>query len=487
MKNLRTKLPSVKFPKIKRLPIARLILWTVAVGLAVAGFIGVRNLVTCWTITALPGMAPASCGQAGSAPTGPIIVDEEGTPVAVNTPAPEIAAPEVFAPPSWDGGSRVTLLFIGLDERDWIAGEGAPRSDSMILFTIDPVSKTAGMLSIPRDMWVNIPGYGYSRINVAYSLGEGNKLPGGGPGLAVKTVEQFIGVPVQYYAQVDFKAFEEAIDKMGGLYMCIPEKIRIDPIGQKKHQVLQKGCQTLAGFQVLGYARNRYTAGGDVDRANRQQQVVMALVDQVFSPQNFPTMFAKAPEIYAEVQTGLRTNLAFEDALKLGVLLSQIPKENIRRGVIDYSMVTFDNIVLNGQQANIFKPIPDKIRVLRDEIFTTGGPLSPLATGDATALMQADGARVRVTNGTFTAGLSERVGNYLLAQGMQVLEASAYAERQYDRTTIVVYGPKLYTLKYLISVFGVNATNQILFAPDPSSPYDIELRVGADAINLIPQ
>lgn len=477
----------LKLPSLNRRLIGRLIFFAVAIALSVAAFIAVRDLVTCWTVTALPGVAPSSCGNTANALSEPVIVDEEGTPIAIDTPIPEIAAPEVFAPPSWDGGSRVTLLFIGLDERDWIVGEGAPRSDTMILFTIDPVSKTAGMLSIPRDMWVNIPGYGYSRINTAYSLGEGDKLPGGGPGLAVKTVEQFIGVPIQYYAQVDFKAFEETIDKMGGLYICVPEKIKIDPIGQKKHQVIDKGCQVLAGFQVLGYARNRYTAGGDVDRANRQQQVVMALVDQVFSPQNFPTMFAKAPEIYAEAQAGLRTNLAFEDAMKLGVLLSQIPKENIKRGVIDYSMVTFDNVVLGGQQASIFKPIPDKIRILRDEIFTTGGPLSPLATGDPTALMQADGARVRVTNGTFTAGLSERTGNYLLSQGMQVLEASAYAERQYARTTIVVYGPKLYTLKYLISVFGVNATNQILFAPDPSSPYDIELRVGADAINLIPQ
>lgn len=486
MENFRLKFPKLTFPPINRLPIGRLILWAAAVALAAAGFNMVRNLVMCWTVTALPGTTPASCGASGDALAGSLILNEEGTPIAVNTPVAEVAAPEAFAPLSWDGGSRVTLLFIGLDERDWVVGEGAPRSDTMILFTIDPVSKTAGMLSIPRDMWVNIPGFGYSRINTAYSSGEGNKLPGGGPGLAVKTVEQFIGVPVQYYAQVDFKSFEEAIDKMGGLYLCVPEKIKIDPIGEKRHQVIQKGCQTLAGFQVLGYVRNRYTAGGDVDRANRQQQVVMALVDQVFSPQNFPTMFAKAPEIYAEAQAGLRTNLSFDDAMKLGVLLSQIPRENIKRGVIDYSMVTFDNVILGGQDASIFKPIPDKIRVLRDEIFTTGGPLSPLATGDATALMQADGARVRVTNGTFTAGLSERTGNYLLAQGMQVLEASAYTEQQYDRTTIVVYGPKLYTLKYLIAVFGVNTNNQIVFSPDPSSPYDIELRVGADAIGLIP-
>jgi LCP family protein required for cell wall assembly len=117
----------------------------------------------------------------------------------------------------------VNLLFIGLDERDLVEGQenqGAPRSDTMILFTIDPQTKTAGMLSIPRDMWVNIPGFGYSRINTAYSLGEGNKLPGGGPALAMATVEQFLGVPIQYYGQINFRSFEEAIDAMGGLYLC---------------------------------------------------------------------------------------------------------------------------------------------------------------------------------------------------------------------------------------------------------------------------
>jgi LCP family protein required for cell wall assembly len=460
---------------LKRLPIGLIVVILIAVALAIPAFIFTRNFVTGWQITDLPGVA--------------VKYDSQGQPqTASSTEVATISDPGIpeQALPSWDGSSRVTLLFIGLDERDWEIGQGAPRSDTMILFTIDPVSKTAGMLSIPRDMWVNIPGFGYSRINTAYSSGEGNKLPGGGPGLAVKTVEQFIGVPIQYYAQVDFKAFEEAIDAMGGLYMCINERILIDPIGPKPPVKIGNECRDYWGYEVLGYARNRHTEGGDVDRANRQQQVVMALVDQVFSPQNFPDMVSKAPDIYAEAQAGLRTNLGFDDALKLGVLLSKIPRENIKRGVIDYTMVTLDNVILAGQNAAIFKPIPDKIRVLRDEIFSAAGPLSPMASGDPTALMQEDAARVRVVNGTYTEGLPERTGNFLLGQGMQVVEAGGYADHQYERTTVVMYGPKLYTLRYLITLFGIDATNQILFSPDPSSNVDVEIRVGADALNLIP-
>lgn len=458
----------------------------IAVALAIPAFAIVRNFVVCWSITELPGVPPASCDSNYRLESPQLTVDQQAVPAEIPEEAVEdIAAPEESLP-AWDGNSRVTLLFIGLDERDWEVGASAPRSDTLMLFTIDPVSKTAGMLSIPRDLWVNIPGLWYSKINTAYAYGEARKLPGGGPGLAIKTVEHFIGVPIQYYAQVDFQAFEEAIDAMGGLYLCPEERITIDPIGPKPPVKMGPGCRRYWGYEVLGYVRNRKTTGGDVDRANRQQKVIMALVDQVFSPQNFPEMAKRAPDIYLEARSGLRTNLGFDNALKLGMLLSQIPVENIRHGVIDYSMATLDSVVVsNGQKASILKPYPDQIRLLRDEIFSAAGPLSPVASGDPEALMQEDVARVRVVNGTATEGLSEQVGSYLLAKGMSIVEMDGSAERRYDRTTIVVYGPKLYTLQYLITVFGIDRPNQIVFRPDSASQVDIEVRVGADALTIL--
>jgi len=476
-----------KFKNIKRPVVGQIIFGVVAIALAIGGFYFVRGLVVCWSATALPGSRPSYCGTTASGLNGPVINDQ-GTPVAVEdglpTPPP-VAAPESELPPAWDGASRVNILFMGLDERDWVEGLGAPRSDSMILFTVDPISKTAGMLSIPRDLWVNIPGFGYSRINTAYSSGEGNKLPGGGPGLAMKTVEQFLGVPIQYYAQVDFGAFEEAIDAMGGLEICIPEKIMVSVIGKERKYPIKPGCQVLPGYLVLGYARNRHTDGGDVDRAKRQQEVIIALRNQVFSPANFPHMVSIAPDVYAEASSGLRTNLTFDDALKLGRLMTQIPVESIKQGVIDYTMGSFDNVILGGENASVVKPFPDKIRELRDQIFNTGGVLSPMAQGDPTALMQADNARVRILNGSFTQGLEVDTGNYFLAQGMPVTEVGP-ADGAYDRTIIYLYSPKLYTLKYLQTVFGITSSTQIRIQPDPASTVDIEVRLGNDWANSNP-
>jgi len=470
---------------IKRPSMGAIIFWVFALALAVAAFFFTRGVVTCWSATRLPGMAPASCGTTTHL-NGPVL-NEEGTPIATseveNLPPPPVNIPSAELPPPWDGASRVNILFLGLDERDWALGLGAPRSDTMILFTIDPLTKSAGMISIPRDLWVNIPGFGYSRINTAYSSGEGNKLPGGGPALAMKTVENLLGVPIQYYAQVDFHAFEEAIDAMGGLYICIPEPIQVSVIGKTNKVKIKAGCQVLPGYLVLGYARNRKTQGGDIDRAQRQQLVIMALRDQVFNPANFPKMVAIAPKVYKEASAGLRTNLSFDDAMRLGSLMAQIPPENIKHGIIDYTMGSLNNVTLGGENASILKPFPDKIRELRDQIF--GGAISPLAQGEPAALMQADGARVRVLNGSFTPNLEYNTGNYLLSLGVPVTEVGP-ADRAYDRTVIVLYSPKLYMLKYLQAVFGVTSSLQIRIRPDPASTVDVEVRLGNDWANNNP-
>jgi LCP family protein required for cell wall assembly len=473
-------LKKIKFPKLS---IGQLIFWGATVALSIGAFIFAGNFTSCWTLTKLPGIAPASCGQSnGSGTFNPA----EATASAPDLPPTPIAvAPAAELPPAWDGASRINILFLGLDARD-IGQSGPPRSDTMMLVTIDPLTKTAGLLSIPRDMWVNIPGFGYSRINTAYFDGEGSKLPGGGAALAMKTVSQFIGVPVDYYLEVDFKVFTDIVDWLGCIEVYPTEEMILAPMGGGgKVRLTTGGYRKLCeGWKVLAYARDRHTSGGDFDRAKRQQEVLLAYQKKIFDPQVFPSIIAKAPQMYQELSYGIRTNMAFEDALKLAVLGKDIPRESIKQGVIDTSMVTFDNVILGGENASIMKPISDKIRVLRDEIFTSSGPLSPIAQGDVTALMRDELARVRVLDGTFTPGLDQRAGLYFQSQGMNVTEVGSAAEA-YTQTMVIVYGSKLYTVKYLQSTFGIT-DRQIKFVSDPTSTVDIEIRLGSDIAGSVP-
>lgn len=483
-------LKKIKLPPLARPSVKQMIFWGVTLVFAVALFIFARGFTACWQLTKLPGRLPDTCTNSSQTPTGDYTPQPGETTVAIPpTPVPE--APALALPPAWDGASRINILFIGLDARDVDKQDGPPRSDTMMLITVDPVSKTAGMLSIPRDMWVNIPGYGYSRINTAYASGEGDKLPGGGPGLAMKTVSQFIGVPVDYYVQVDFNVFtilvDHIIDRFGCIEVFPNEEMILDPIGSgKDHYRLTPGggrplCQ---GWKVLAYARNRHTSGGDFDRAARQQEVIFALQEKVFDPSAFPVLIADAPSIYDELSYGIHTNMAFEDAIKLAILVKDISRSSIKTGVIDTTMVTFDNVVLGGQAASIMKPIADKIRVLRDEIFTTNGPTSPIAQGDPVTLMRNEEARVRILDGTFTPGMDQRAGAFFQSQGLTITEVGTAAEA-YSQTVIIVYGPKLYTLRYLQSTFGVTSS-QIRFSPDPASTVDIEIRLGSDIASRIP-
>ena len=155
------------------------------------------------------------------------------------------------SPIPWNGTDRVTILIMGIDHRDWSQGEDIPRTDTMILLTIDPATKKAGLLSIPRDLWVEIPGFGEHKINTAYRWGELYEFPGGGSDLAMRTVRNVIGVPVQYYVLVDFNAFVGMIDALGGLDMHIREEIKIDPVGPGNTRLLEPGVQTLSGAEVL--------------------------------------------------------------------------------------------------------------------------------------------------------------------------------------------------------------------------------------------
>ena len=452
--------------------------WIFATLAGIAAFLFVRKLTLCWTLTHLPGITPAECSiQSNPTSDLPALPDpSDSNPLLFESSTPELELPE------WDGASRINIAFFGLrgGEEDGCS----TCTDTIMILTVDPVTKTAGMLSIPRDLWVNIPGAGYSRINTAWAIGENAKLPGGGPQLATQTVSQFIGVPIHYYVQVDFGTFVSFINLIGGIDVFVEDRMVLDPEGEgADHFVLKPGeYRHLTGPRALAYARCRHESqgcsDGDVGRARRQQQVILAIRDKVLDGDTFTSLISQAPQLYAEFSSGVRTNLLLEDVLQLAVLARDIQVEDIRQGVIDTTMAIPADTTINGVPANVLRPVPDLIRILRDEIFVPGGPLSPMAQGDAVMLMQADEVKIRIINNTYAADLEQRTAAFLNAQGMQVVELGAptgYA----SRTQVILYTSKLYALRYLKDLFGLESP-QIMIQPDPASMVDMEIRLGED-------
>jgi len=207
--------------------------------------------------------------------------------------------------------------------------------------------------------------------------------------------------------------------------------------------------------------------------------------DKVLDPEHFPQFLAQVPQLYETFSSGIHTNMSIEDAMKLAVLAKDIPIENIKQGMIDDDMISYVNFKFNGVPASVLRPVPDLIRILRDEIFVPGGPLSPLAQGDSLTLMRADSARIRVVNNTSTTGLDDRTASFLTTQGMQVVE-HGIPTRTSDKTVLILYSPKLYALRYLVDTFGVTGSTQIIFKPDPAEVVDIEIRIGADWVGRLP-
>ena len=396
------------------------------------------------------------------------------TEVNINTPLQADNGPEAVP---WDGANRVTILVMGLDYRDW-EGEGPSRTDTMILLTMDPVSRTAGMLSIPRDLWVNIPGFDYGKINTAYFLGELYNLPGGGPGLAIQTVENLLGIKINYYAQIDFAAFENFINEIGGVDVEVPYELTVDPIGPGNTVTLPQGPNHLDGPTTLAYARNRDTIGSDFDRADRQQQVIMAIFDQMTSLGTLPKLIANSPTIYNNLRYGIHTNLNLKQTISLAWTSAQIPRDNIKRGLIGPNETTR---TFSADGMDILLPDMEAVRAVRDEVFSTTSGASPLATeyvSNEEELRQAEAATVSVLNATTTPGLAAETSDFLKTKGINVT-ATGNAEERSDNTVIIDYTGKPYTVNYLVGLLNIQA-NSIYSRYDPNSETDIAILVGVD-------
>lgn len=395
--------------------------------------------------------------------------------ISISENPSQIISAQAFQP--WKGEQRVSILLLGVDRR--CDEEGPTHSDSLMLVSLDPVTLSAVILSLPRDLWVEIPTFGVNRINQAYYNGQIYEYPGGGQALARETVANTLGVPVDYYVAVDFQAFVEMVDLIGGIEIEAPEAID-DPTypdncyGYEPFS-LDAGLHQLDGATALKYARTRATFGGDVDRAGRQQEVVMAIRDKVLRLNMLPQLIRQAPQIWQTVQQNVRTNLSLDEIAQLALLAQDIPQENIRTAVIDYDYV-INQTTPDGRQ--VLVPIREELRKLRDDLFTPP-PIPTPAIVNLPELMQGEGARVAVYNGTTVFGLAGDTQTFLRRYGVNVTEIGNADAATYRSTQIIDYGAHPNTTSYLVQLMQMPPLN-VSSAPRAPGDFDVLIILGSD-------
>ena len=229
---------------------------------------------------------------------------------------------------------RTNVLILGLDRRS--EQHSVVRSDTMILATIYPAGPRVALLSIPRDLYVEIPGNGTNRINTAHFWGE-NEVAGGGPQLSMQTVTQNLGVAVNHYVRVDFDSFRAVVDAVGGIDVVVEEAIVDDAYPTDDYGTMRieipAGPQHMDGETALRYARSRH-ASSDFDRTRRQQQILTALARRLLEPEVWPALPAVAQVVMEDVETDMTT----QDMVLLAPTLYRVGPDGIENHVIGREM-----------------------------------------------------------------------------------------------------------------------------------------------------
>ncbi|KXK16878.1 MAG: putative LytR family transcriptional protein [Chloroflexi bacterium OLB15] len=237
----------------------------------------------------------------------------------------------------WNGGSRLTVLVMGLDRRPGEDGL-AYRTDTMMLLSLDRDTGSLGILSIPRDLYVDIPGYSeLQRINSAMVLGE-LQQPNYGPTLAMQTAQLNFGMYVHGYVVMDFQAVVSLIDLLGGIEIDVPYNIvdyqypdmnfGYDPL------ILNAGTQHMDGQTALKFARTRH-GDNDFERARRQQMVLYAIRDRVLDFNLLPQLIVQSPTLLSTLNENVYTNLSLDQIIQIAMTLKDMSASNIRTGVLD--------------------------------------------------------------------------------------------------------------------------------------------------------
>jgi LCP family protein required for cell wall assembly len=332
-------------------------------------------------------------------------------------------------------GEPFNILLLGADYRK---GDTAFRTDTVVVARIDPQLKRVWMISIPRDTRVLIPGHGYQKINAAHAFG-GSKL-------AVETVKQFTGLPIQHYMEVNFVGFEDAVNAMGGVWVNVPQAIDDKKAAsQSVHQRAYKissGYQKLDGEHALTFVRSRDGyADQDISRMKAQQIFFRAVADQLAHS----TDVAKTIRVVNAITPYIQTDMGLMDLLKTAVAMKDAGSKNLytatltgpwKTPFIYTDQVKMAAIISAFQAGEPFTPdmAPSALKA----------PVDTASNTTSSTVSGVDPAKIKITvrNGWTTAGAAAQAANILKAKGFAV-KGVGNANQKVYKQTLVIYKKNL--------------------------------------------
>jgi LCP family protein required for cell wall assembly len=314
----------------------------------------------------------------------------------------------------------------GLSEEEQIAFGNektvpGQRSDTIMLVRIDARSRQAVVLSFPRDLWVDIPRQGKSKIALAYE---------GGPVRVAEVVEALTGLQVNHYLSVDLAGFEGVVDALGGVPICVNQQL-IDPLSRLN--LPAAGCYQLDGRQALAFVRARHVCGEkgipDFNRISRQQQFLRAVLAKVLRPQ----MVLRAPDLIRRVAG----NLLVDRALNLADVIYLSRKlQGVSTGAVDFRSVPTvgDTVQTDDGEVAVLRATPEArelFRRLRD-----GRPLGELGRLQALTPPSPAVVKVRVFDAS-SGGKAGKVHAFLATAGFEISSTLGADTLRQSRSAIV--------------------------------------------------
>lgn len=351
-----------------------------------------------------------------------------------------------------ESDGRINILLLGMGGE---GHEGPNLTDTIMVASIEPKQNKVALLSIPRDLLVPLPKYGWRKINSANAFGEMDSR-GHGADFARTALEGLLGIDIPYYVRVDFAGFKSVVDSVDGVDVNIEHGFTdyTYPTNDYGVQVVtfKKGWTHLSGEEALKFTRSRHGnngEGSDFARAARQQKVLSALKDKLLTASTFKSP-STVTNTMAALQSNITTNLQIGEILRLARVAQKVTPADIMRKVVDASP---GSPLVESSYGGAYVLVPRNddwggLRSLASDIFRLGTadtsdstpPPSALTTTSGTkppvSAAPAEKPRVEIQNGSGTPGQAQTFGKKLSANGFQIVKIGNADSFDYSESVI---------------------------------------------------